>query len=43
MEADSQSVNDDVDSGGNTNSFVNGKTCLVLHLYHSLVFCLIWT
>ena len=43
MEADRQSVNDDIDSGGNRNSSVNGKTCLVLYLYHSLVFCLIWT
>ena len=38
MEPDRQSVNDDIDSEGNTNSSVNGKTCLVLHLYHSLVF-----
>ena len=43
MEADRQSVNDDIDSGANINSSVNGKTCLVLDLHHSLVFCLIWT
>ena len=43
MEADRQSVKDEKDSGGNRNFSVNGKTCLVLYLYHSLVFCLIWT
>ena len=39
MEADKQSVKDNTYLGGNRSCSGNGKSCLVLDLYYTLVFC----